>query len=138
MSDTTISVGRPFRQQNIQPFTPIPKQLYQGTLTASTTTLYTAPAVPTVANSVALNPKARVTQIRVCNTDSSSRTFTLYLVPSGGTAGATNTIHSAVTIAASTDYIYEVCDILEAGGTIQGKASVTSVVCLTISGDELL
>jgi late competence protein required for DNA uptake (superfamily II DNA/RNA helicase) len=60
-------------------------------------------------------------------------------VPSGGSVGASNTIHAAVTIAANTDYIYDgLEDIMEAGDTIRGLASVTSVVCVSISGDELL
>jgi hypothetical protein len=139
MTDIVGAVSKVQRQAQVTPFTRIPRRFYQGTLTASSTTLYTAPSAPTVANSVGQNPKAHIKQIRVTNTDTSARTFTLYLVPSGGSVGATNTIHSAVTIAANTDYIYDgLEDILEAGDTIRGLASVTSVVCVSISGDELL
>jgi hypothetical protein len=67
---TDIAISKVQRQQVITPFTRIPKRLYQGTLTASSTTLYTAPAVPTVANAVGVNPKTHIKQIRVTNTDS--------------------------------------------------------------------
>jgi hypothetical protein len=47
-----------------------------------------------------------VLSLLLCNTDTTSRTVTLYAIPSGGTANATSTILSALTIPAGDTYIW--------------------------------
>lgn len=68
-------------------------------LTASAATYYTCPA----------NTRANFKKLTVTNNDSSARTVTIYLVPSGGSAGVTNIITKTKTVAAAESAdIYEV------------------------------
>lgn len=139
MSDLQIYNNRINRQLQVQPYTPIPKQFYIGQLTASSTTLYTAPSAPAIANPVGSNPKAIVRCISICNTDSLARTVTLYLVENGGSVADNRAITKAVSVPANETWILDnVYYVIEASGTIRGLASVANVVTVTISGDELL
>lgn len=54
-------------------------------LAAAATTLYTSP----------FSTWTRIEKVTLFNTDTVSHTYTLYLVPTGGTAGATNLLVSA-------------------------------------------
>lgn len=139
MTEFVTANNRISRQLQVQPYTVIPKQFFIGQLTASSTTLYTAPATATVSNPVGSNPKAIVRCISICNTDSSARTVTLYLIESGGSVADNRAITKAVSVPANETWILDnVYYVLEAGATIRGLASVTLVVTVTISGDELL
>jgi hypothetical protein len=64
---------------------------------------------------------------------------TLYLVPSGGSAGATNTIISARTIAAGEDYVSPEAagQVIETGGTIQALAGSGTSITIIASGVEI-
>lgn len=94
------------------------KPLYRGAAsTTTTTTLYTASGVT-----------ALVTNISVCNTSSSSQTFTLYL---NGVL-----IHSLTPIDAYSTVYIDLKQSITSGQTIQGGASATSVN-IHINGVEI-
>lgn len=75
-----------------------------------------------------------VTEIDVTNTSGASQTFTIYLVPSGGTANASNTLFAAQTIAANTSFQWKGAQVIQAGATIQGFASAVTVTFMIIGG----
>mgnify|MGYP001610668868 FL=1 len=97
-------------------------------LTGSATTLYTATGT-----------KFQLTTIVLVNDTTTAVTATIYLVPSGGTAGVGNILVNAIAVPTdgsplvlSFDELY-----LETSGTIQGLASTTDQVTYHISGKEL-
>jgi len=129
-------IGRVSRQATIQARNPIEKTLARGQITNATTTLYTAPAAPTVANSVGLNPVTRITEIWLCNTDTATRTVTVYVVESGGSAADNRAILKDATIAAKTSYRIPCETTLEASATVQAVADTTLKVSYLLSGFE--
>lgn len=132
MNDTNLIGGPPSRER--EGYFEHPKRMYQNVLTNSNATLYIAPPAPPQGPP----PKAKITEIIVVNNDSAARTFTVYAVPSGGTAGVANCIFNAVTVPANSTTMFEMATILEAAAFIQGSASVTNVVAMYISGIEFL
>ena len=78
---------------------------------------------------VQANTKRRITAAVICNPTAVAKTFTVYVIPSGGTAGATNTYISARTIAPGESYTCPelVGRGLNAGGFIQALADVTGM-----------
>lgn len=80
------------------------------------------------------NIRTRIDKVTVTNTTGSADTITLYLVVQDGTAGASNTITSAKSIAAGETWNCPdlIGQILQSGGTIQAKAG-TSSTALTFS-----
>lgn len=100
-------------------------------LTATAATYYT----------VAASTKAIVQKLTIANTDTVARTVTVYFVPSGGTASATNAIVSAYAVPAgfTAELSAEACGhVLEAGDTIQALASTASVLSIRCSGVEIV
>lgn len=114
-----------------------PKCGARGQLGSSNGTLYTSPSVssPTGATQGAL-----LKSIVLCNTDSTARTVTIYLVESGGSAAANRAILSGATIAAATTTVLtfpdETCP-LDSGETVQGLADSASKVTYRINVVEL-
>ena len=107
----------------------LPKRLVSGSqIAASATTYYTTPA----------NTKTTIAACTLTNTTGSAITATVYLVPTGGTAGADNCILSARTIAAGESYnvASAIGQTLEAGGTIQALAGSATSITLVASGYE--
>lgn len=105
-----------------------PKEMTAGTLlTATAATLYTVPA----------NTSARVNEMLLCNTDTSARTFTFYMIASGDSAAAKNTIFSGVTIGPGETRTLGLDQVLPAASFIQGLADVTSKIAVRISGVEI-
>lgn len=100
-------------------------QLYQGQPATTATTLYTVPASTDV----------RVTEILLCNTTGTDATFTLSVVPNGGTAAATNRILSALLVAANETVVVELATYMTAGGFLSGLQGTTSAITVTISGE---
>lgn len=103
------------------------KSLVSGSqLTAAADTYYTAPA----------STKAVIRSATLCNTTAGTVACTVYLVPNGGTAGASNTVISARSIVAgATDNCAELVNkVLEAGGTIQAQGLNVTLVA---SGMEI-
>jgi len=109
-----------------------PKRLYWGQLTNSDAALYTAPSGGTQGPA----PKVRITEILLCNTDTSARTVTMEIRT--GASAATTRILSAYSIAASTTTILVMDTVLEAAEIISGLADTTAKVNVRISGVELL
>ena len=104
------------------------KRLVSGSqLTGSAATYYTAPTLT----------KAVIKSAQLTNTTAGAVACTVYLIPSGGTAGATNTFISARSIAVGETYNCPelVNAVLEAGGFIQ---SLGLNVTLTVSGIEIV
>lgn len=97
-----------------------------SSLTASAATYYTAPA----------SAKAVIKALAICNTSGGAIAVTIYLVPNGGTATADNAITAGVSVAASATYTCPeaVNQVLEAGGMIQAKGALLSIVA---SGVEI-
>lgn len=105
----------------------IPKNLLSASaqLTGSAATYYTS-----------LNTKTIVTKCTITNNDTVVRTFTIYVIKSGGTAGVTNVVILARSIAPSeTQEVPEMSgQILEDGDFIQMLASTTAVLTPTLAG----
>lgn len=98
-------------------------------LTTSAATYYTAPSsTTTIIQSVVLT-----------NTNGSTRTATVHLVASGGSASASNMVLSARSLVAGETYIVPGCAgmVLAAGGTIQALASANTAISLMASGTEI-
>lgn len=105
------------------------RRLVGGTqLAAAASTLYTAPTAT----------KTQIQSMTLTNTTGGAVTATVYLVSSGGTATASNTILSAKSIAAGESYkvIEAIGQVLEAGGTIQALASSATSISMVASGIE--
>jgi len=97
-------------------------------LTTAAATYYTAAA----------GEKMKISMMSLTNSAATAVTATVYLVPSGGTAGVTNLILSARSIPASGGEPYIVRSALgqtiPAGGTIQALASVAASITIVASG----
>jgi hypothetical protein len=140
MSEYTAPVieGRLQRSQEIQLRRPLKKQFFLGMLTGTSATLYTAPAAPTNANAVGVNPIAVVERVWISNTDASARTVTLYVVESGGSVADNRAVMKTVSIPANSTVDVEPDWVLEASGTLRGLADTTLKVTLLVSGTEYL
>jgi len=113
----------------------VPKQLYIGQLDSSNGILYTAPTG--TAHPVGSVRKARIDQIWISNTDAASaRNVYLYAVPAGSSAADSKLIIPGVSFSQSTYTVINCNFVLEAGGTIQGRASAANIVTVLISGVE--
>lgn len=102
-----------------------PVKLGQAAITAAATTIYTTPA----------STRAMVKELDICNTTAGALTFDVYLVPSGGTAGTSNALLYGAAINANTLFQWNGVQILNAGDTIQVKASGLGLT-ITASGGE--
>lgn len=92
-------------------------QLAGGAATTSASTLFTASS----------GARAHLNTINICNTSSSAVTFSVYIVPSGGTASAANAIFYNCPLTANTTTLWTGTLIVPAGGSIQASASSTAV-----------
>ena len=101
-------------------------------MTAPTQLGTSASTVYTVATGVT----AVVKQILLVNVSGSATTATVHVVPSAGSAGATNRIVSTLPIAPSTTITLDLSQVLTAGDTIQALAGATSAVNIMVSGYE--
>jgi hypothetical protein len=107
----------------------LPKRLIEGSqLTTVVATYY-----PTPDNTV-----CTVSACTVTNTTAGAVTVTMYLVPSAGTAGASNCILSARSIAAGESFNVNpvIGQTLVAGATLQALASAGASITLIASGYE--
>lgn len=75
------------------------------------------------------NTRRRITAAIVCNSTAVAKTFTAHVIPSGGTAGATNMYISARVIAPGESYTCPelVGRGMNAGGFVQVLADVTGM-----------
>lgn len=107
----------------------LPKRLVDGSqLTASAATYYTTPA----------NTLSTIAAMSVTNTTATARTVTVYLVPSGGSAGVTNCVCSARTVAPGETFNVPgaIGQTLAAGGFISALADSATALTLVASGYE--
>lgn len=102
-----------------------PRRLANSQLTNAAATYYTSSGVRT-----------RIDALTLTNTDTVGHTFSVWLVPSAGTADNTNIVVKARTIAAggSTRLLEAIGHVMEVGGTLQASADAGSVVTLVASG----
>ena len=103
-----------------------PTKLGQTVMTTSATTLYTVPA----------STRTFVKDIDIVNTDGTGVTFDIYLVPSAGTASTANALFYQQPITGKQNIQWNGTQILNAGDTIQVKASAASSITITVSGGE--
>lgn len=135
-SVTVEGYGKPLylpREQVIR----TPKCGARGQLSNSNGTLYTAPSGTSPTGST---QGAILKSLILCNTDSSARTVTIYVVESGGSAAANRAILSAASIPANTTVTFTFPDDtfpMDGGETVQGLASTASVVTYRINVVEL-
>jgi len=107
----------------------LPKQIVSGAqLTASAATYYATPT----------NTLTTISAMTLCNTTAEAVTATVYLVPSGGTAGADNTVLSARSLAAGESYNVSgaIGQTIPAGSTVQALAGSATSITLVASGYE--
>lgn len=99
-------------------------------LTASATTIYVCPA----------NTSAKVLKCTACNSTTDVPTFTVYKVPSGGSAGTDRLLINGRTIGSQqTDSCPEVVNqALNAGDSIAALASTSSEVTFALSVVEIV
>jgi len=83
----------------------------------SYSTLYTVPTGFQVA----------IVDIEICNTAATPETFTICLVPSGGSAGTSNALFYNAPISGNTTVQWTGQQVLLGGGTVQAQASVTDI-----------
>ena len=97
-------------------------------LTNANATYYTATNVTTI-----------IDKCTVCNTTAGAVTLTLDLVDSGGSAGASERVISALSIAAGQTYTCPemVGQVLNSGDTLQGLASANTSLTIRVSGREI-
>jgi len=100
-------------------------RLGQIAITTAVATVYTCPA----------STRTFIKDINVCNTTGGAVTVNVHLVPSGGTADTTNALVYGYSIAATSYWQRTGSQIMNAGDTIQVKASATGTT-ITISGGE--
>jgi len=108
---------------NYQLITPL--QLAQAAITTSYTTMYTTPA----------STRTYVKGIDVCNTTGGPISVYVSLVPSGGTAGASNAIFYNAVVPGYTTLQWSSTQVMSVGGTLQAKASAAGAT-ITASGGE--
>lgn len=102
-----------------------PTQLAQAPVGTSYAVLYTTPT----------NTRTYVKGIDICNTTSASINVYVSIVPSGGTANASNAIFFAAALPAYTTLQWSSTQIMSVGGTLQSKASAIGAT-ITASGGE--
>lgn len=97
------------------------------TLTTGNTTLYTV--TNPVVNGV-------LKQILVANYSASSATVTVYIVPSGGTAGNSNIVVPAVSISANSTITLDITQVMNQGDFLVATAGASSAINISVSGYE--
>jgi hypothetical protein len=105
-----------------------PKPITSAQVAATATTYYTAPT----------NIRAaKIIQLIATNTTATNRTITVNLVPSAGSAAASNTVIQARIVPAYDSVIlYEtIGQMLAGGGTLQATAD--SATAVTLSGSVI-
>ena len=108
----------------------IAKPLVAGSLlTNAVATYYTTPS----------GTYTRITQASLCNTDSTTRTVSIYVVASGGSATAQYERIKSKTLAVNETWVpYQILGkMLAPGDTIQAVCDAGSVVSFDVSGIEL-
>lgn len=81
-----------------------------------------------------------IKKVTVTNTTGSAQTVTIFLVPNGGTAQASNTVTSAKSVPAGGVYEAYECEghVLQAGDSLQALASSGASLTLKASGLQVV
>jgi len=103
-----------------------PVNMFRGQLTATATTIYTAPSTE--------GDYAIVKEIIACNTDTTDRYLTVYNVAFGGSASPTNAILDTVLVPAKTTAFFELSSVLEDDDFLSASTSAWATITLTVSG----
>lgn len=114
-----------------------PKCGARGQLPNSNGTLYTSPSVSSPTGST---QGALLKSLVLCNTDTTTRTVTIYLVESGGSAADNRAILKDASIAAKTTTVItfpDDCCPMDSGETVQGLADSASKVTYRINVVEI-
>lgn len=95
-------------------------------IASSATNIYTPPA-STIAT--------YITQIHIANTDSSARTFSLFIGATGGSAGGTQ-LEGTYSVAANSDFVryFTPCIPMISTDFLSGIASSASTLVITVLG----
>jgi hypothetical protein len=105
-----------------------PKEFIAGSAIAATaTTYYTVPTSTT----------AILKELTLCNTDTSTRTVDIWIIPSGGSGAVANQIFQDLALVAGETKIFSLSRVISTGGFIQAAASSASVVHIDASGIEV-
>lgn len=98
-----------------------------------------APATNTIVYTVPALTRTIIDKFTATNTDGSTRTITVNIIPAGGSAGNQNTVTSAQSLTAglSMELAEQSRQILNAGDMISVIASVASKVVIRASGREI-
>ena len=94
-----------------------------GTAGTSVGTIYTVPN----------GQQFTLTDIEICNASATATTFSVYLVASGGAAGASNALFYSAPISGNTTVQWTGSTSLSAGSTVQVSAGAATVT-IKISG----
>lgn len=118
----------------------VPLQIAQAAVTGTAVKIYTVPS--TSANSatgtgsiVTSTTRTYLKDINICNTTAGAVTISIFLVPSGGTAGTSNALYYATSVAANSVLRWTGAQILMTSSTIWVQGSTTGLT-VTISGGE--
>lgn len=93
---------------------------------------YVLTTSPQTVATAAENELVILTRLQAYNSDTTARLVTLYQVPDGGTAGATNLVHVQTVYAGQSTSI-DFAGAIVADSVLQAKADVTSVVNLSVN-----
>jgi hypothetical protein len=107
------------------------KRLTEGTvLTTTAATMYTAPTATSTL----------IKKVTFANVAAVAVTVTAYLIPLGGTAGASNTILLTVSVGANSTFEAYVMEnhVLATGDFVQALCSAATSVTFAMSGIEIL
>jgi hypothetical protein len=103
------------------------KRLFTGACPNTQTTVYTAPGSKSII----------ITSVTVHNTDTAARTLQIWIVPSGGAAGATNKLLQAV-IGTNQTFVYDKSIVLETGDFLVAQCGATNLVAMHLFGTEVV
>lgn len=105
------------------------ERAYTAQLAAAAAALYTCPT----------GTRARILKCTATNDTTTAVTFDMHLVPSGGSADATNYLINTKTLGSKESYTCPevVGHVLEPGDTVQGVASSANQVTVALSVVEL-
>ena len=100
-------------------------RLYSGQPGTSEGTLYTVPG----------NTNTKVVQVILCNTSGSPAAISLSIVPSGGSAGATNRILSNLSIDGNSVVTLDMSVFMDTGDFLSAVQTISGAITLNISGE---
>jgi hypothetical protein len=84
---------------------------------------------------VAASTNAKISQIVLCNTSNSPASLSLSVVPSGGSAGATNRIISGLSLDANSTTTLDMSVFMDTGDFISAIQTVSGAITAYISGE---